>query len=98
MFKYIFLFLITIFSCGIVCAFSNSLDGSQSTSLKQNNNFSTPNNSTYKNNLSSPLNKKEHAGFTHQDRQFPNPTMNDTRYNSNCQFGQCLPGGLNKNE
>lgn len=86
-----------IFSPSISHAFMNSLDST----TQQNNVIQTQTRTNNFSGIKSPtehaLTPKEHTGFEHQDRQFPNPTMNDTRYNSNCQFGACTPGGLNPN-
>lgn len=97
--KYINLIIILtiLFIPVSVKAFSNSLDGTmQNNNLKNNFSKSSPSN-IIKNQAGQSFNPKEHTGFEHQDRNFSNPTMNDTRYNSNCQFGTCSPGGLNPN-
>lgn len=95
--KNIILFCFILISCSGVFAFSNSLDGSGNGFPNKNNNFSLPKQNTFKNTPPQPLNPKEHTGFTHGDGKYVNPNINDTRYNSNCQFGQCIPGGLNPN-
>ena len=99
-YKLILMLSVIFIATNIANAFSNSLDKSSddvsgSNSLK--NNFSSPTSNSFQNRAGQPFNPKEHTGFEHQDRNFPNPTMNDTRYNSNCQFGTCTPGGLNPN-
>ena len=79
-------------------AFSNSLDGSSQQNSIMQSKLARPNTSNnFQNSPGQSYNPKEHTGFEHQDRNFPDPTMNDTRYNSNCQFGTCSPGGLNPN-
>ena len=90
------LFMFITLTCGIVCAFSNSLDSNQASGIKQKNNFSSPNSNTFRTNSDKPFNPQEHKGFNQQDNRFPEPTMNDSRYNSNCQFGVCMPGGFAK--
>ena len=93
--RYIYIILLLVVTAGLANAFSNSLDGGGN----KGNNFSSgsPFSNLRTNPAGQPFNPKEHTGFEHQDRQFPSPTMNDTRYNSNCQFGTCSPGGLNPN-
>ncbi|MCR5266256.1 MAG: hypothetical protein K6E29_06650 [Cyanobacteria bacterium RUI128] len=91
----VFIIFCSVFTC-TANAFSNSLDGSaQDQSFPQNNNFS--NKSPSKSNFNQSFTPKEHTGFQHTDGQYSNPEMNDTRYNSNCQFGQCIPGGMAPN-
>lgn len=93
---FILLLMITLLCIGIANAFSNSLDGSNlNQPLPQNNNFSVPNAKTYQNNVNKPFIPKVYSGFEHNNSEYSNPQMNDARYNSNCQFGQCIPGGLN---
>ena len=82
---------------GLANAFSNSLDNPSAEGVNINNNFSNPSGNKYQPSMNNPYNPKEHTGFEHQDRNFKDPSMNDTRYNSNCQFGTCTPGGLNPN-
>lgn len=88
---------ISLIFVGAVSAFTNSLDNA--TGVNQNNNFKTPTSQTnnFQNRQNTPFEPKQHTGFEHQDRQFPNATMNDARYNSSCQFGTCTPGGINNN-
>lgn len=95
--KTFLLLSILLITIGVADAFSNSLDGSETSAPKQNNNFSAPQSNTFQNIPNNPYNPKEHTGFQHDDRKYSNPNINDTRYNSNCQFGQCIPGGLNPN-
>lgn len=96
--KKLFLLISLLFlTIGAASAFSNSLDGSDNSVPKWNNNFTSPQSNTYTNTPATPYIPKEHTGFTHGDGRYVNPQMNDTRYNSNCQFGQCIPGGLNPN-
>lgn len=90
------LFVLSVF-VGAVSAFTNSLDNPAVEGVNLNNNFVTPTNPRLQNNQNNSYNPKEHTGFEHQDRNFKDPTMNDSRYNSNCQFGTCTPGGLNPN-
>lgn len=96
--KNILLSLLTILLfANITHAFSNSLDGGQQGINPLGNNFSNnqTQTKTQSNTPQQSFSPKEHTGFEHQDRQFPSPTMNDSRYNSSCQFGTCLPGGIN---
>ncbi len=96
--KKICLLIFALFvTAGVVSAFSNSLDGTNSQMPRQNNNFASPQKNTYTNVPNTPYIPKEHTGFDHNDGRYVNPNMNDIRYNSNCQFGQCIPGGLNPN-
>ena len=91
----VFLIALLFFvSTGVVYAFSNSLDGTREQSNPMNN-FASPGSNTYQNIPNTPLNPKEHTNTEHSNSIYSNPQMNDTRYNSNCQFGQCIPGGLN---
>lgn len=94
--KLILVIIFQLFIINNICfAFTNSLDNnSQPQNTIKQNNFTTPNKNSLKNIQNTPLNPKTHSGFEHQDRQFPEPSMNDTRYNSNCQFGVCTPGGI----
>jgi len=99
-FKIFLVWTVIMFAAGIAYAFTNSLDGSSQNnqfSSDNHNNFSAPKNNSFQNNVNQPFNPKEHAGFQHQDRNFNDPSLNDTRYNSSCQFGTCTPGGLNSN-
>ena len=73
-------------------AFSNSLD-KENTAMPRSNNFTVRNNSSSTIVPNTPYNPKEHSSFEHSNTMYSNPQMNDTRYNSNCQFGQCIPGG-----
>ena len=75
-------------------AFSNSLDR-ENTAMPRNNNFAPQQSNSYVNVPNTPYNPKEHSSFEHSNTMYSNPQMNDTRYNSNCQFGQCIPGGVN---
>lgn len=97
-FKIFMVWFIIVLFAGIVYAFTNSLDGSSNNEkpVQQNNNFSNPTQNPMKNKMEQPLNPKEHAGFDHSNSIYSNPETNDTRYNSNCQFGQCIPGGINQ--
>lgn len=94
--KYLLFIFIFALSTGIVLAFTNSLDGGQQGVNTYRNNFSNYNSqsNSQSNKSGQSYSPKEHTGFEHQDRNFPNPTMNDSRYNSNCQFGTCSPGGV----
>lgn len=86
-----------LMTANMALGFSNSLDGTkQNGSGNIFSGGSTPN-SINKSQIGQPFNPKEHTGFEHQDKNFPDPSMNDTRYNSNCQFGTCSPGGLSPN-
>ena len=95
--KLILLCSVLFISISIANAFTNSLENNRDNFSRQNNNFSSPQSNTFRNNEPQPLIPKEHTGFSHDDRKYVNPNINDTRYNSNCQFGQCIPGGLNPN-
>ena len=90
--KLVLLFYLLITSVSFAYAFTNSLDR-ENTSMPQNNNFAYPNSNTYTNIPNTPYIPKEHSSFEHSNTMYSNPGMNDTRYNSNCQFGQCIPGG-----
>ena len=98
--KYRFVFILCVFllTANLVNAFSNSLD-KENSGVGKSNSFSSGSSQpdSFKTPAGLPYNPKEHTGFEHQNKNFPNPTMNDTRYNSNCQFGMCTPGGLNPN-
>lgn len=75
-------------------AFSNSLDR-ENTAMPRSSNFSSPQSNSYISVPNTPYNPKEYSSFQHSNTMYSNPQMNDTRYNSNCQFGQCIPGGGN---
>ena len=94
--RFFILFLtITLLFIGLANAFSNSLDNTSQSLPSIQNNFSSPKSTSGGNNFDKPFIPKEHTGFEHSNSVYSNPQMNDTRYNSNCQFGQCIPGGLN---
>lgn len=63
-----------------------------------NQTFSTPNSNNFHQSFSNPnsyMNKNQYTGTS----QTPQPIQHNifnydtTRYNSNCQFGVCMPGG-----
>lgn len=39
---------------------------------------------------------KDNSSIQNQLREFRNDTNEDTKYNSSCQFGVCVPGGKQK--
>lgn len=95
--KFIYIYIIAALSSGIANAFTNSLDKSDSEGVNLNNNFSNPAGNPYEPSQNNAFNPKEHTGFEQHNGIYTNPNVNDTRYNSNCQFGTCTPGGLNPN-
>lgn len=95
--KFVLIYSVAVLSAGIVYAFSNSLDYPVIDKVNTNNNFSNPSGSQYIQRANSAYNPKENTGFQQRSGEYSNPNVNDTRYNSNCQFGTCTPGGLNPN-
>ena len=90
--KFIMFTLLTFVLCNIAYGFSNSLDGSSpQNSLQTQQQMQQPSNG-YQKMQNSPYVPKETTGYQPQNSQFQ---QTDTRYNSNCQFGNCIPGGFN---
>ena len=92
-------FLMTVFVIfmfvGAVNAFTNSLD--QNVQPQQSQGYNSLSKQNQNNNQNSTLNPKTHDSMNHQKEQFPTSTVNPSRYNTNCKFGVCIPGGINPN-
>ncbi len=95
--NFILILFFTLLFIGIANAFNNSLDqGFQNQPVQQQNNLATPN-SNGLNSRNNNFDPKNHDSMQHQQRQFPDSSNNPSRYNTNCQFGICIPGGINPN-
>lgn len=96
--KHFILFLtITLLFIGLANAFSNSLDGSNQSTTFQQNNFASPSGNTYQNKEPQSYQPKNYSGLEHSNTKNLNQQKNNARFNPNCLFGQCIPGGRNAN-
>jgi len=93
-FKLFLVWFSIVVATGVVYAFSNSLDRSYQNGIARPNNFRERVQNQSQNNFNQPYKTAQPSSMSNENAEYNNVEMNDTRYNSNCQFGQCIPGGM----